>query len=150
MEGSTTHLSHTWSKQTYPWGLIWLMVGHKVYICLPWHSGYSDTFAWSRGCHCTQGYLYRWYQNGLSVLGQIQGIIGHQAKLGLRPFIWSLLWGLMRMNKALSSSYSYYELNPSLAVAVVTVLIKEDWIWLKYYFVPAMNFAWVWCDWIGY
>ena len=41
--------------------MIGLILNH---LCLQWHSGYSDTFAWSRGCHCRWGYLYypfRWH-----------------------------------------------------------------------------------------
>ena len=33
------------------------------YICLQWHSGYSDTFAWAQGCHCQQRWTGTWTVN---------------------------------------------------------------------------------------
>ena len=47
--------------------------------------------------------------------------------------------GLMRLNRALASLYSYYELNPSLAI--VKVGIEEVSMWLKSYFIPNITFA---------
>ena len=37
--------------------MIGLILNH---LCLQWRSGYSDSFAWSRGCHCKRGHLYWW------------------------------------------------------------------------------------------
>ena len=36
------------------------MIGLLVnYLCLQRQSGYSDTLAWSQGCHCKRGRLYK-------------------------------------------------------------------------------------------